>query len=119
MCKECNHHGRRCVDQSQAPLSGEADIIDNRPNLRVRVARLELLVERLVQSNPKGAAKALNGLDLATLSRRDSASSQTEPTYDVLFKDRAMGLHADLESHMSPRLKQDMVWVYPHSADSD
>ncbi|KAF2433302.1 hypothetical protein EJ08DRAFT_658204 [Tothia fuscella] len=63
-CTECFARGSRCVDQEHA----ETDIVvDHRKNLRERVARLEALVETLVDDktydkSEKHAAEALRSL---------------------------------------------------------
>ncbi|TLD39568.1 hypothetical protein E2P81_ATG00555 [Venturia nashicola] len=60
VCTECFARGSRCIDQENA----ETDIVvDHRKNLRERVARLEALVESLVDDkSEKHAAEALRSL---------------------------------------------------------
>ncbi|KAK7606993.1 hypothetical protein BKA81DRAFT_408717 [Phyllosticta paracitricarpa] len=59
-CTECFARGSKCVDQEHA----ESDaVVDNRKNLRERVAKLEALVEALLEDKgPKHAAEALRVL---------------------------------------------------------
>jgi len=68
VCTECFARGSRCVDQEHA----ESDVVvDQRKNLRERVARLESLVETLMDDRTdRGAAEAL----------RDLRSSKLPPT---------------------------------------
>jgi hypothetical protein len=108
-CKECDYHGRRCVDQGQALLSGEADIVDNRPNLRVRVARLESMLERLVRSDPRGAAEALNGSDLPLDAGRSSISSRRKSVHDFVLRDDARGTRTNADSPLSSLFDNEMV----------
>ncbi|KAK8165738.1 hypothetical protein BC567DRAFT_199897 [Phyllosticta citribraziliensis] len=59
-CTECFARGSRCVDQEHA--ESEA-VVDNRKNLRERVAKLEALVEALLDDKTsKHAADALRAL---------------------------------------------------------
>ena len=60
VCTECFARGSRCIDQENA----ESDIVvDHRKNLRERVARLEALIETLVEDkSEKHAAEALRSL---------------------------------------------------------
>ena len=64
---------------------GEADIVDTRPNLRVRVARLESMIERLVQNDAKCAAEPLGDLDQSMHARSDSLSPR-KPSHGVMVK---------------------------------
>ncbi|KAF1987789.1 hypothetical protein K402DRAFT_403455 [Aulographum hederae CBS 113979] len=59
-CTECFARGSRCIDQEHA----ESDaIVDQRKNLRERVARLESLVDTLLEDRTdRGAAEALSNL---------------------------------------------------------
>lgn len=102
ICKECNYHGRRCVDQTQALLSGEADIVDKRPNLRVRVARLEFMLERLVQDDSRGAAKE-------TCTRGDPTSSDRKSMQDSLLRDEVGTTHTNAHSPLSSLFDNEMV----------
>ncbi|KIW01654.1 uncharacterized protein PV09_06839 [Verruconis gallopava] len=63
VCTECFARGSRCIDQESA----DPDIIvDHRKNLRERVARLEALIETLVEDkSEKHAAEALRSLGTA------------------------------------------------------
>lgn len=60
VCTECFARGSRCIDQENA----ETDVVvDHRKNLRERVARLEALVESLVDDKSDNrAAEALRSL---------------------------------------------------------
>ncbi|KAE9991627.1 hypothetical protein EG327_011323 [Venturia inaequalis] len=60
VCTECFARGSRCIDQEHV----ETDVVvDHRKNLRERVARLEALVESLVDDkSEKHAAEALRSL---------------------------------------------------------
>ncbi|TKA44522.1 hypothetical protein B0A49_12462, partial [Cryomyces minteri] len=65
VCAECFARGSRCVDQEHAEVDDQS--LDQRKNLRERVAQLEALVTRLLDKDPgrsdsqeKGAAEALS-----------------------------------------------------------
>ncbi|KAF2141777.1 uncharacterized protein K452DRAFT_250611 [Aplosporella prunicola CBS 121167] len=59
-CTECFARGSRCVDQEHADND---TVVDNRKNLRERVARLESLVESLLEDRTdRGAAETLRNL---------------------------------------------------------
>jgi hypothetical protein len=109
ICKECSYHGRQCVDQNQALLLGEAEIVDNRPNLRVRVARLESMLERLVQNDPKSAAGALNGFDAPIHFRRDSASQRRKSLHEAVLRDDVRGVPTSANSPLSSLFDNEMV----------
>lgn len=59
-CSECFARGSKCIDQEHA----ESDmVLDQRKNLRERVARLESLVDTLLEDRTdRGAAEALREL---------------------------------------------------------
>ena len=75
ICKECHNHQQRHVHHTQALQSGEAEIVDTRPNLHMWVALHESMLERLVQVEPSGTAEVLSGSDLPIYGRRGSGAS--------------------------------------------
>ncbi|KAF1815077.1 hypothetical protein P152DRAFT_244678 [Eremomyces bilateralis CBS 781.70] len=60
VCTECFARGSKCIDQEHADTDS---IVDNRKNLRERVARLESLLDTLLtERSEKGAIEALRTL---------------------------------------------------------
>ncbi|KAK8237439.1 hypothetical protein IWZ00DRAFT_445483 [Phyllosticta capitalensis] len=83
-CTECFARGSRCIDQENA----ESDtVVDNRKNLRERVANLEALVEALLEDkSTTHAAEALRALgkDITiTPPESDGPSRVHEPEKDT------------------------------------
>ncbi|KAF2405555.1 hypothetical protein EJ06DRAFT_30234 [Trichodelitschia bisporula] len=76
VCTECFARGSRCIDQEHA----ESDaVLDQRKNLRERVARLEALVDSMVEhSHDRRAAEVLR--ELGTTSHHSSATPQSDST---------------------------------------
>jgi hypothetical protein len=101
ICTERHYHQRRCAYQTQALLSGEAEIVGIRPNLRIRVARIEYMLERLVQVDPSGEAEVLSGSDLPIPGRRGSGASQRKSMHDVKLRDELSGTHMNVTSPLS------------------
>jgi hypothetical protein len=74
-CTECFARGSRCVDQEHV----ESDVVvDQRKNLRERVARLEsLLVNLMDDQTDRGAAEALRELRGSKLPLTPSSNSES------------------------------------------
>ncbi|EKG14597.1 hypothetical protein MPH_08227 [Macrophomina phaseolina MS6] len=76
-CTECFARGSRCIDQEHADPEA---IVDNRKNLRERVAKLEALIESLLDDQSSaGAAETLRklGAEVSPPTPRSEGSSAT------------------------------------------
>jgi hypothetical protein len=74
-CNECFARGSRCVDQENI----ETDVVvDQRKNLRERVARLESLVDTLLEDHSdRGAAEVLRDLRSSRLPPTPGSNTET------------------------------------------
>ncbi|KAL0254684.1 hypothetical protein SLS55_009206 [Diplodia seriata] len=94
-CTECFARGSRCIDQENADPDA---IVDNRKNLRERVAKLEALIESLLDDrSAAGAAETLRrlGADVLPRTPHSDASSglagQTKAPLMAMFDNEALG----------------------------
>jgi hypothetical protein len=84
----------------------------------MRVARLEAMLERLVQVDPSGAAEALSGFDLPMHVGREWGSSQQKSMHDVMPREEVRGTHANVNSPLSSLFDNEMVGGILFSARS-
>ena len=83
--------------------------MDTRPNLRVRVARLESIIERLMQEESSGAADVLGGLEFPIHSWRSSASFRCRSLHEMISGDELEDTTTDVESPLPSLLNNQMV----------
>ncbi|KAK0659240.1 Dehydrocurvularin biosynthesis regulator [Lasiodiplodia hormozganensis] len=85
-CTECFARGSRCIDQEHADPEA---IVDNRKNLRERVAKLEALIESLLDDrSATGAAETLRRLGADVLPRTphsDASAGQSKAPLMAVF----------------------------------
>ncbi len=71
------------------------------------------MVERLVQSGPKGTAEALKGLDLSVHAGRDSVSSRRKSIEDISLTDDVGATNTNAVSPLSSLFDNEMVGCIP------
>ncbi|KAL1631977.1 hypothetical protein SLS56_004182 [Neofusicoccum ribis] len=104
-CTECFARGSRCIDQEHADPES---IVDNRKNLRERVAKLEALIESLLDDrSATGAAEALRklGADVLPPTPRSDASSganQTSAPVMAMFDNEVLSRGENLQPSVAP-----------------
>lgn len=69
------------------------------------------MIERLVQSDARGAADTFNDFDLARNARRASASSRRTSMHDVMLREDVRGMFTKAESPLSSLFDSEMVRV--------